>query len=523
MARVRQLISTLNYSTLVAQNVIPDLEPLIESHYKPVLDMKKRLPMWVYKHVKPQLDKQFPSYFGLFIDYMCRKMIADVIPTKHSTDDEIIPGFWSEKWNSVAKDTAIAVGKMYKSEFTLDDAVFGKSFYAHLGSVAKNMTATFGNMAQSGVEFDAEYIVDQNVMGHPDIVTLNMVIDIKTTINFRRMAQESYLQILSYVSIMRKLGRTVDYVGILLPLQLNLIMVDVKSWDSNSLMDKLLNSVTNLAVKIEDRINFIMNTAIVMQGVGWTFSHGGITIPQAIRKFAEDSGGQVAGQIMFSQMNLHYSMTDEMIAQSFQVILQNNLRIYVHAPYSVNLAHPITAKDSSDTTWVLSGVRKQLILASTLGTRGVVVHVGKHKKIMTEEQAKDKMAESIRLVLDVATEACPFLLETPVGCGTELCWKIEDFMNFYDRFTHDERKRFKVCIDTCHVFAAGHDPHNYVNRWIERHGHESIGLIHFNDSQREFGCRVDRHAIAGTGNIPLTSLAGVSQLGRHYNISMVTE
>jgi deoxyribonuclease-4 len=89
------------------------------------------------------------------------------------------------------------------------------------------------------------------------------------------------------------------------------------------------------------------------------------------------------------------------------------------------------------------------------------------------------------------------LLETPAGAGTELLTKIEDFINFVKKINHPN---FGICMDTCHVFASGYDPYNYLCKLIEN---DLIPiLIHFNDSKMELASRKDRHEFIGKGKIP---------------------
>lgn len=226
-------------------------------------------------------------------------------------------------------------------------------------------------------------------------------------------------------------------------------------------------------------------------------------------------------QIMFNAYNLQYKLSREAILQA-----KNQTRghhVYVHAPYTINLSHPYTKKSPDDDGWVINGTCNQLALSSEIGARGVVIHVGKHLQKMSPGAAVAAMYTNIKRVLQYATPECPLLLETPVGCGTEILWTFDDFANFYERFDYQDRQKLSICIDTCHVYASGTDPAEYVSDWIERFGSDSIGLIHFNDSKYPIGTRVDQHRYIGDGFIPLQSLAIVSHLARVNNIDMVLE
>ena len=81
---------------------------------------------------------------------------------------------------------------------------------------------------------------------------------------------------------------------------------------------------------------------------------------------------------------------------------------------------------------------------------------------------------------------------------------------------------FKVCIDTCHVFAAGHDPAEYLKKWLEESEVE-VQIVHFNDSKGECNCHKDRHEEPGNGFIGSQSMIDVYNICNNLNIPMVYE
>jgi deoxyribonuclease-4 len=82
--------------------------------------------------------------------------------------------------------------------------------------------------------------------------------------------------------------------------------------------------------------------------------------------------------------------------------------------------------------------------------------------------------------------------------------------------------RLRVCVDTCHVFACGHDPADYV-----RAAHAAdpglLKLIHFNDSATPCGSRLDRHAFCGQGHIGITKMTEIAELATATTIPLVIE
>lgn len=569
MLHVREVITDLNYEQLVGDGLIPDAKPYISANAK----VSKRFPYWVYKDLKPILGDKTFSFFGYYMDYMVRKMISDEIPViwnQHpSPEDNLLTNFLSKtkKWNNVAfptlQLTAIHMG-FNPNLLNIDTPRFNKT-YGFLGTVAKSVKTMFVNSSNSQVEFDSEFIIPTSsssasgiqeaeiniqeadigiqeaeigIQGHPDIITLNAVIDIKTTQNFMKMADESLLQIYSYVAIMRHLGRIVDYMGILLPMQQTLVLFDIRQWDAKPFLEKLLQTVRDKCQNHTSLYNLeeFAHMASCISSVGQTISRniciGGkrktVSISQALSNYISRSIDPVNNNLNPVQIFYHgnrvlnLKITDAIIAETANLVYNYGLRLYIHAPYTINFSKPATNRDPNDDQFVITMSKRHMEVSSSIGCKGVVFHVGKAIG-MTYEQGIDRMEQSIRQVLESVNESTPFLLETPVGAGNEVLWRIQEFMDFYDRFTPEEHRKFKVCIDTCHVWCAGYEPIYYLKQWESRHGSESIGLIHFNDSRKHKGGRADGHARCGTGNIGLVKMSEIAAWCKTRNLDMVFE
>src|SRR6185436_9163643 len=114
------------------------------------------------------------------------------------------------------------------------------------------------------------------------------------------------------------------------------------------------------------------------------------------------------------------------------------------------------------------------------------------------------------------------LLETTAGQGTGLGHRFEQLGRVLRQVAAP--KRVGVCLDTCHVFAAGYDlrtPDTYretMERFAEAVGLEKLKAIHVNDSKRELGSRVDRHEQIGQGQI---GVEGFRMLVNDRNLSSV--
>jgi deoxyribonuclease-4 len=107
------------------------------------------------------------------------------------------------------------------------------------------------------------------------------------------------------------------------------------------------------------------------------------------------------------------------------------------------------------------------------------------------------------------------LLETMAGQGSTVGSTFEELGTILKRAHHNPR--LGICLDTCHVFAAGYDfttPEGYAQLWNEfdsKIGKHALKVIHLNDSQKPLGSHVDRHCDIGTGAIGNTGFRLIMQ------------
>jgi deoxyribonuclease-4 len=200
------------------------------------------------------------------------------------------------------------------------------------------------------------------------------------------------------------------------------------------------------------------------------------------------------------------------IAAAGAYVKAQGLHVYVHTQYTINLCNNDAERMRDD---MRASLRQQLKIACELGCRGVVVHVGKSCKTPVKE-ALEVMRQNILAVLEAGSYDCPLLLETPAGQGTETLTKKEDFIQFVAAINDP---RFGICVDTCHVFASGYDPLEYLS--AAPYG--LIRLVHFNDSLTPLGSKKDRHALCGTGYIGIKKMNAVADLCYANKWDMVIE
>ena len=173
----------------------------------------------------------------------------------------------------------------------------------------------------------------------------------------------------------------------------------------------------------------------------------------------------------------------------------------VHSSYLVNLASPndeILIRSIND-------LSRDLERTESLGIPYLVFHPGAHRG-KGEEYALERIVQSINEVFQRSSaRKTMLLLETTAGEGTNIGYKFEQIEYIIQHVKN--HKRVGVCIDTCHIFAAGYDIRNeesYNNtiKIVERTvGISKVRAFHLNDSRRELGSRMDRHAEIGKGLI----------------------
>ena len=161
-------------------------------------------------------------------------------------------------------------------------------------------------------------------------------------------------------------------------------------------------------------------------------------------------------------------------------------------------------------------MERLLQYSATLGAKGVVVHTGKHTSDKYDK-AVEKMRSAIETIIESACPACPLLLETPAGQGTETLQDQDEFLDFVASF---KSQNIAICVDTCHVFANGHKPTDYIEAAYNR---GLLRLCHFNDSQDCCGSCKDRHAAPGMGQIGIEKMSKVAEFCGKNQIDMLIE
>jgi deoxyribonuclease-4 len=180
---------------------------------------------------------------------------------------------------------------------------------------------------------------------------------------------------------------------------------------------------------------------------------------------------------------------------------ESGLPVFIHAPYLINLgsADPSVAQKSA------AAVAFALRRGEQTGARGVVVHTGSAVG-WSRPEALRQAGELLRPILDgIGDDGPDLLLEPMAGQGQMLCARAEELGPYLDAL--ERHPKAGVCLDTCHMFAAGHDlaapggVDDMLRAVAEAAGPCQVKLVHANDSQLGCGSRRDRHEVIGKGMI----------------------
>ena len=170
-----------------------------------------------------------------------------------------------------------------------------------------------------------------------------------------------------------------------------------------------------------------------------------------------------------------------------------------HDSYLINLASP----DPMLWTRSLVSFTSELRRCEALGLDALVSHPGNYMDDRNEGLARN--AAAIGIALGVVPGRTRLLMEMTAGTGTALGRSFEEMAMLLSLIPAAVRPRVGVCVDTCHLFAAGYD---IVNDWDgvwtqfdDVIGLSMLGMLHLNDSKTPLGARRDRHELIGEGCI----------------------
>lgn len=175
---------------------------------------------------------------------------------------------------------------------------------------------------------------------------------------------------------------------------------------------------------------------------------------------------------------------------------------YIHAPFLINLGSPTEGTYENS----LASTEYSLRRGRELGALGAVIHTGSAVKEEFVDQAWKQIHDGMMPILEKLKENDPYLLLEPTaGQGQSLVKKLEELVKYFDAL--EFHPKVGICIDTCHVFAAGHDIttkkgiEEMLSGLLANVPADRIKLVHANDSMDVCGALKDRHQSIGKGHI----------------------
>lgn len=187
-----------------------------------------------------------------------------------------------------------------------------------------------------------------------------------------------------------------------------------------------------------------------------------------------------------------FSKEEEMAIKKF--LKATGMRLYVHAILTINLCND---PEYPRYKWMTDNIIHDMKQCKKIGACGVVVHCGSYKT-KTVDLSRDICMKHFKTAIKILLKAVPgvnLIIETPVNREYGVGGTIRDLNELYQ----SSKKKIKFCIDTQHIFASGVDLNEYFSEFDSVIGLKNVGLIHLNDSAKEFGLPINRHQSMGKG------------------------
>jgi len=213
--------------------------------------------------------------------------------------------------------------------------------------------------------------------------------------------------------------------------------------------------------------------------------------------------------------------TDQAIKLFRAELAGEDLPIYLHAPYLVNLASPDQALINKS----ISALTGHLEIAKMLSARGLIFHVGSGRET-DKSLAIKRAASAIKKVLKNVSGKTQLIIENTAGGGHKIGATLDEIAELM-KFTNS--KRVKVCIDTAHAFESGALANTaegvkiFFDECDKKLGIQNIVALHINDSKTIFGSHHDRHENIGAGYIGLAGFKYLAQDKRLWDKDWLLE
>lgn len=482
--RVRTIIPYLNYKEL--DKIIP----------KERMFTAKTIPSVGGKTPNATLAKKMgASEFGLFVE-------------------EIIETLISNNYDINALNN-ITVNKELEKYFVIDQ-------WKELNNVLKDHFTTQNNIKYQYALYDG------SIVGHPDILSDDIVYDIKTTGKFGAMRVDTIFQLLSYYCLCMQNNIMVKSIGLVLPLQLKIVTYDLSKWHWKPFYEKLTDCINCKMVR-----ESLWEVHPIMLQMYMYQMHTMVGYHCCNKELVSNIKNNIPALQFFVSGNVSSVVKYDKVwmKEIKEAICASQSAVFIHAPYILNFSYPGKNEKETDKKikkrlgeyayggWTFYCLKKLLRFGRKVGVKGVVIHCG--KVCGKDYEATLNMYQSIVDCAQWATKECKILIETSCAQNGEILHTPEQLGYFYANLPEDVKEVVGIVVDLCHVYVAGHDPMEFITK-LNKLG-VNIDLIHYNDSKCMKGAKKDRHAPIGKGYIGYDSLNSVLQYAITNNIPMVRE
>ena len=347
------------------------------------------------------------------------------------------------------------------------------------------------------------------VEGHPDAQTPTQLFEVKMTGLLKKNWIDFLFQIFAYAA----LHEPATDVYLVLPLQDTVWHHSVAGWTNRKAYRDFLNNLSKAQQEPTAE-------ASPLPGLFLQESHSIGCHVKKLKTVAMTLEGlqhvnhKPYQMFLTGPQSTKIEMKDEDLAAAGAVQATGGVRMYVHSPYIINLCH----EPGKNEDYGRVCLQKNVEYAVAMGLKGVVVHVGK-SVAMELGVAHEHMRANLLKAMESATDTCPILLETPAGQGSETLTSPDDFIEFVQSFASP---KLRICLDTCHVFASGQNPLDYIRKIWDKDA-TLLKLVHFNDSAAPCGSCLDRHAFIGTGKIGFAGMKAIADYCLGKSIPMLVE
>lgn len=206
------------------------------------------------------------------------------------------------------------------------------------------------------------------------------------------------------------------------------------------------------------------------------------------------------------------------------LLINNNIKLVVHASYTINLANNWDEYSPHIIQFI-----DEIKCAYNLGAYCIVVHTGKQLNLSKSEAINNMYLSMLYILNKIKDYDIKILIETPSGQGSEMLCNLDDLGYFFNKLVKINNNKFRICLDTCHIFQAGFDINTkdkikkYFKEFDLKIGLKYISLIHLNNSKNKIGLNIDRHENLKLGEIKFISLKFIKDLFVKNNVPIILE